>query len=124
MDNPKYNVVLPQTDERVLCLQIDRTISKEGYTENFLPRIQTMLETKGEIRILIDFKAYKGWEEEAAMIDMSTLLEYGQGVKKFALVNPPEIMVKQSSIKSHLIAGEIEVFKSEEFDEALEWVRE
>ncbi len=123
MKNDKYQTIMPETDDRVLCVQVDKPISRIGYEENFLPRIERMLRQNDELRILIYYKDYQGWEKEAAQNDMEAVLVYGKKVRKLALVNPPDREVFRREFKKPLIAGELVFFKEEELSDAISWVR-
>ena len=79
--NEKYNVIMPESTDQALCVMIDRPIS-DGYSENFLPRVDKMIEIHGEIRVLIYFKVFQGWEEDAARHDMRAFAEYAKKFKK------------------------------------------
>lgn len=119
----KYNIVMPETDDRVLCLRIEKPISPEGYSENFAPRIRAMIKQHGGIRLLIHFKAYQGWEAEAALMDMAGTAEFGQKVIKFAMVNPPKKEMLRHNVNKPLITGETRTFTDDELAQALTWVR-
>jgi hypothetical protein len=73
--NDKFNTIMPETTDRTLCMMVDRPISADGYKENFLPRVKNMLERYGEIRCLIYFKNYQGWEEAAAAMNFSASID-------------------------------------------------
>ena len=124
MSEEKYNTIMDETDDRVLCVKIHKPISKEGYENNFLPRIRDMVEKTGEIRLLVFYEDYKGWEEEASALDMQTSVAYRDKLARFALVNPPEKEMFQKKIKSFFMSGEFRNFAAEDFGEALDWVRE
>jgi hypothetical protein len=119
----KYNIVMPETDDRVLCLRVEKPISPEGYSENFAPRIRAMIEKHGGIRLLVYFCAYKGWEAEAALMNMGGLVEFGPKVIKFAMVNPPKKELVRHNVNKPLMAGETRTFEESELAEALAWVR-
>ncbi len=119
----KYNMVMPESDENVLCIKVHKPISKEGYSESFLPRIETMVEQKGGIKLLVYYEDYKGWEEDASKMDMEASLKYRDKLVRFALVNPPEKEIFQKKLKAMFMSGETRFFSKEDFDAALEWVR-
>lgn len=120
--NDKYNIVMPQSTDRVLCMQVDKTISKEGYTENFLPKLQAMIDNYGEVRLLIYYREFKGWEQAAAREDMLSSAKFGQKVKKLAMVNPPETEIFRSKISESNLSGELKVFQENDLEKAIEWV--
>lgn len=119
----KYNILMPQSDDRALCFQIDKPISKEGYAENFVPRTRAMIERHGGIRLLLYFTGYKGWEPEAALANMGILTEFGPKVIRFALVNPPKKEILRAKVNEPLVSGETRVFDAAQLDEAIEWVK-
>ena len=121
--NEKYNTVMPETDDRVICMQVDKPISKEGYRDNFMPRLRAMMDLHGEIRILVYFKQYDGWEEQAAGFDIETSVQYGKYVKKLAFVNPPEKMIFSYKSREPMIHGEMEYFDEEDLNKAIKWVK-
>lgn len=122
--NEKFNTIMPETTDRTLCMMVDRPISADGYRENFLPRVQAILERHGEIRCLIYFKDYKGWEEEAAALNFSDSLKLDQKIKRFAMVNPPPKLIALYTLKRDLIGGETKIFNEGDLEAALEWVNQ
>ena len=118
-----YNEIMPESDDRVLCVKITKPITEDGYKNNFLPRIDAMIEKNGHVRFLVWYHAYKGWEENAARKNMLDTLIYAGKIKKIALVNPPESRVIAAKIKTPMIGGELEIFSESELNDALDWVR-
>ncbi len=118
----KYNTIMPQTNEKILCVQIDKVISEEGYKQNFIPKVEKMLKTQGEIRILIYYKEFKGWEKNAAMMDLQTSAEYADKIKKLALVNAPDKEIFQKKLKQEIMGGNIGFFSEEDIEQAIKWV--
>lgn len=121
-NSEKYNVIMPQTTDKVLCIQIEKVISSEGYAENFLPRIKEMYQKHGEIRILLYYKNFLGWEPDAAKQDMFASADFGSKIPKIAFVNPPESEIFHRMMKKEFFAGEMKFFNENELDDALEWV--
>ena len=115
---------MPESDEFALCMQVDKPISEEGYRDNFIPRITEMVDKNGEIRLLVYFKKYDGWEQEAVGFDLESTLNFGKYVKRFALVNTPEKMMFAYKLKQPMINGEIKFFGEDELPKALVWVKE
>ncbi len=122
--NDKYNTIMPETTDKVLCIMVDRRMSAEGYRDNFLPRIEKMLSQHGELRILAYFKNYQGWEEEAAAMDFAATQAMASKLKKCALINPPSTMLALTQIRKPITVGETRVFSEEELPQALAWINE
>lgn len=125
MNTLKFNTIMPETDDRTLCILIEKPISAEGYEHNFLPRFKGMLDRNGEARLLVYYKDFKGWEEEAAEKDMEITSAYGKKIRRFALVNPPRSEIFQKKVKAPLFDPEaLRLFEESELDKALNWVKE
>lgn len=122
--NEKFNTIMPETTDKVLCIMVDRQMSTEGYRDNFLPRIEKMLSQYGELRILAYFKNYQGWEEEAAAMDFAATQTVTSKLRKCALINPPSTMLALTKLRKPLTLGETRVFPEEELPQALAWINE
>lgn len=119
----KYNRLMPESDHHALCFDIHKPISREGYSENFMPRIEDMIARNGEVRLLLYYSAYQGWEVAAALLDMGAITTYGPKMTKFALVNPPKKEIMQFTVKKSLIKGEMRVFNADQLAEAVAWIK-
>lgn len=118
-----YNEIMPESDDRVLCIRITKPITEDGYKNNFLPRIDAMVSKHGGVRLLAWYDQYKGWEENAAKENMISTILYAGKVRKIALINPPESRLIDAKIKMPVVGGEIKIFNDNEFETALAWVR-
>lgn len=119
-----YNDIMPESDDRVLCIKVTKPISHEGFTENFMPRIEAMLKKSGEIRLLVYYADFRGWEEQATRDDSLAFVKFGDKVRKIALVAPPEKEVFKAKIKQALVGGETRFFNESELQDALAWIKE
>lgn len=119
-----FNEIMPESDARVLCIRITKPISYDGFKNNFLPHLESLLKTSGEIRLLVDYADFRGWEAQAALEDFETFFKFGTKIKKMAFVSPPEKEIFKLKINRPLIGGEIRFFNKDELDVALDWVRE
>lgn len=123
IDTSKFNDLMPESDERAICFEISKPISSEGYDLNFLPKLQNMIEEQGSAAILVYFKNYQGWEEEAALADMAATFQFGAKIRKLAFVNAPEKYNTQLNVRQPLIDGDFKFFEESELQTALEWVK-
>lgn len=122
--NDKFNTIMPETTDRALCVMIDRRMSVEGYRDNFLPRIEEMLARHGEVRLLVYFKNYQGWEEGAAAMDLAATQTIAAKMQKCALVNPPSTVLALNQLRKPITPGETRVFLEEELPQALVWINQ
>jgi hypothetical protein len=123
MMNDKFNRLMPESEGPVLCYEISKPISSEGYAENFLKPVTKIIETYGEVRILTYFTSYRGWEEQAAEMDLIAHVEIGQFATKMAFVNTPEKEVMARLIRKPLIKGEVRFFTEDRLQDAIIWIK-
>jgi hypothetical protein len=121
--NEKFNTIMPETTDRELCVMVDKPVSAEGYRENFLPRAEKMIAQFGELRFLVYFKKYQGWEEEAAMMDFAATHTIGNKIRRFAIVNPPQKYLALHTLRSPMLSGETRIFSETELQDAITWVK-
>lgn len=121
--NDKFNRLMPESEGPVLCYEISKPISAEGYEENFLVHVRRILETYGELRLLNYFTAYQGWEEQAAQMDLLAHVDLGKYVTKIAFVNAPEKEIMARLIRKTLIKGQLRFFSKNQLAEAIDWVK-
>lgn len=119
----KFNTIMPESDDSCLCIQIERKISSEGYKENFIKRIEKMLAVYGEVRLLIYYKSFAGWDKEAAMLDFSFGTRFENKLYKMALVNPPDSEIERGLSRPDHLKEKIRLFEEHELEEALIWVK-
>ena len=123
MTNEKFNTIMPETTDRELCVMVDKPVSAEGYRENFLPRVEKMVAQFGELRFLVYFKKYQGWEEEAAMMDFAASYTIGNKIRRFAIVNPPQKYLTLQTLRGPMLSGETRIFNEDELQDAIIWVK-
>lgn len=123
MDTTQFNEIMPETDERVICIRVDKPISGEGYKTQFLPLVQKMAADHGEIRMVPLFEKFLGWEEEAAMADLASTLFLARHLKKLAIVNLPEKMVQYVGMRQAALKTDLRIFNTDQFQDALAWAR-
>ena len=121
--NEKFNRLMPESEGSVLCYEINRPISLEGYEKNFLDPAQSIIKQYGELRLLNYFTNYQGWEEEAAIVDLSAHVTLGRYVKKMAFVNAPEKEVMARLIRQSLTNAELRFFPENLLKDAIKWVK-
>ena len=121
--NDKFNRLMPESEGATLCYELNKPISKEGYEQNFLAPALDIVSKYGELRLLMYYTSYKGWEQEAAEMDISAHVELGRHMKKMALVNAPEKEIMSRLVKKPMNHGELRFFKTEHLQEAITWVK-
>lgn len=120
--NEKLNRLMPESEGPVLCYEITKPISLEGY-ELFLKLVRDILERYGEVRVLMYYSDYQGWEKGAAEMDFASHIEFGPKLVKLAIVNAPEKEIMARIIRKPLTGAELRFFSEEGLQEALAWIK-
>jgi hypothetical protein len=129
MSKTKHNensniVILPESDERTLCVSLRGVVALEEYEEFLYKPLQEVAAKDRKYGLLIHYaKGYKGCSREAADKSFKSIIEYGKNARKLAYVNPPESKIFQVKMAKPLLGGEIRFFEDSELDEALQWVK-
>lgn len=119
----KFNTIMPESEGCVLCIMVDKPISGEGYRENYLTRAQKIIEEYGELRLLVHFKKYQGWEREAAAMDLGATQAHAL-MTRCAMVNPPPTLIALHELRKDVFKAQMRLFNEDELDEALRWIKE
>ena len=120
----KHNRIMPETDERVLCIEVDQRVTLEAYKKVLEPAFRTILAKQGEIRLLLHYSgSFPGWDIDAAAYDLGIMTEVGRLVKKVALIMPPEQVRQRWTTLRPLLGGELKFFETDEISSALQWVK-
>ncbi|MDB5492253.1 MAG: hypothetical protein JWO78_2102 [Micavibrio sp.] len=116
--------IMPESTDRALCFLVNGLLTTDKY-EIAGTLFDEMLSRQGEIRLLILYKKFEGWEEAATKMDMGFGLKYGSHLTRMALVNPPAMMISQLKLrKAERDKCEVRYFNADDFQTALAWVNE
>lgn len=114
---------MPQTDERCLCIRASGTVKLENYLTLYIPKIEAMIRKYGEIRMLVYYKDFKGWDEDAALMALGDPSSSHQYMKKLAMVNAPDSELGRMTLTGGFPAGVARIFAEHELETALKWVK-
>ncbi len=117
-------VVLPETDENTLCVEMKGLIRRRDYEKNFRNRILNITSKKRRFNVLIFYApSFKGWEPEAADLSLKSIMELGKKINRQACINTPNMVVFRNKLSSALFGGETRYFDKNRYEEALAWVK-
>lgn len=117
-------IVLPDTDETTLCVEMKGLIRRRDYEKNFRNRILDITSKHRRFNVLIFYaSSYKGWEPEAADLSLKSIMELGGKIRRQACINPPDTILFRNKLSSALFGGQTRYFDDGKYDEALAWVK-
>ncbi|MGQ0527962.1 MAG: STAS/SEC14 domain-containing protein [Alphaproteobacteria bacterium] len=116
--------ILPESDERTLCVSFKGLISKVEYENKFEKSLDSVVARNPHFNLLIHYDhGYVGWDRDAADVSFQNILQHAPNARKLAYVNPPESKIFQVKMFSSVFGGEIRFFNDDELDEAIRWVK-
>lgn len=117
-------VVLPESDEHTLCVEMKGLIRKKDYERNFRNRIIEIMERNPDFNLLICYApSYRGWEPAAADLSLKSIMELGGKIHRQACVNTPQRILFRNKLSASLFSGETRYFETAKYSEAVAWVK-
>lgn len=114
-----------EAPEGVIGLRSSGKLTREDYTEVLEPALKAAVEGGG-IRLLFVLDDFDGAEPGAWLEDAKTGLgawvQHHSAWQRFALVTDVEWIARATHMFTWLAPGEVRVYGSGEFDEAISWV--
>lgn len=122
---PNTVIILPQSDDRTLCLRFEGAVTKKDHADNLITPMRAMIEKHGEYNLLIWFSdTYRGYEQDAADQSFQTIRELGRFARRIAYINPSARKIFQTNIIRVLLGKDVRNFSPEQIDEAVAWLKE
>lgn len=116
--------ILPETSTDALIVKASGKLSMENYEKVFIPALEKLIEVQGQISVLIFFDdSFEGWEIGAMWDDAKFGLKHVNDFKKLAVVGASALVDWGARVGAHLMSGEVKTFASDEFDQAVDWVK-
>jgi hypothetical protein len=117
--------ILPESNDTTLCLLLSGHITAKDFEKYFHQEIKNRVEANGFFNMVVTYdEAYKGWERDAADLNLKSILELGSKPHKLAYVNPPKRKILLMKMAEPLLKGEIRYFENGGYQDALKWIKE
>lgn len=116
--------ILPESDDRTLCVSFKGLISKAEYESKFVRALDKVVAKNPHFGLLIHYGSdYLGWDRDAADSSFQNILKYAPQARKLAYVNPPESKIFQVKMFASLFGGDIRFFNEADLEKAIQWVK-
>lgn len=120
----EQQLFLPETTDRVFCFRVLEKMQVGRY-ERAGAAMHDMVKARGEVRMVIDYQNFDGWEDAATKIDLGLSVELGPYLTKIAMVNPPPIIIAQMKMKAPAMPrATVRYFEDGEYELAVKWANE
>ena len=116
--------LMEESEADVLGVRAHGTLTSSDYRQVLAPRLESMLERFGTVRVLVLMdETFKGWDLAGAWANTSMDIRHRADFERVAVVGAPtweEWCVKLAGL---LIAGEVRTFPADRLQDAWEWLR-
>jgi len=115
--------ILPESSENLLAVKATEKLTAKDYEEIFIPKLNELIRQYGKIRVLFCLAdSFKGWEFGAMWDDAKFGIKHRNDFEKIAVAGGPNWVQWATKIAAHFIKCDVKTFKTEELQEALNWI--
>lgn len=109
--------------KNIAILEPDGELTEEDF-RNAAEVIDPFLEESGKLNgVIIRVKSFPGWDSFAAFIaHMRFVKDHHKKVSHVAIVTDTPVAPVAKSVASHFVSAEIQAFRYEQFDKAVQWI--
>ena len=111
--------IVPEESSNVVHIPVTEHLHKEDY-EQFVPRINELMQKHGKIRILFDLALFKGWDEGALWFG----IRHFPDVERVACVGDKRWEKGIDILRKAFRNAQVRYFDHARIDQASVWVRE
>ena len=117
--------IMSESENNLLVIKAIDKLTVQDYEEVLIPRLEKILEEFDKIKgVVYISEGFRGWELGAAWDDAKFGMRHRKDFEKIAIIGGAKWIEWTTKIGSYLISGEVKVYKQDEFNSAIEWVRE
>lgn len=116
--------VMPESDGKILGIEAQDTLTHGDYKEILIPRMESIIEEFGKIRLLINVpNSVAHWTPEAMWDDIRFGRAHKDEIEKMCLVGDANMFQWSLKIYSELATDHAMNFSREQLEEAWAWIR-
>ncbi|MBK0402025.1 STAS/SEC14 domain-containing protein [Adhaeribacter sp. BT258] len=113
--------LLPSPKENLIALKISGTLTKADY-DRIKPTLETRIRQFGKIKLYAEIEHLGLPTLPAIWEDLKMDIKHYNDFSHVAIIGEPEWLAAITKLVSPLVPAEIRVFKSEERNDALNWL--
>ena len=118
-------VILPESNETTICLMLHDHVVAEEFDKYYHQEIKKRVAANGYFNMIVTYATdYRGWEPDAADLNLRSIMELGSKPHKLAYVNPPKRKILLMKMAEPILKGEIRYFEDGGYQDALKWIKE
>jgi hypothetical protein len=108
---------------RLLDVQVSGKLTRQDY-ERFVPRVETLIEEHGKLRILFEMQDFHGWELSALWEDVKFDLEHFRDIERLAMVGETRWQKGMAAFCKPFTTAKIRYFEPIAKPAAVAWLEE
>lgn len=110
-------------DQNYLEIQMSGKLTKEDYHE-FMPIIETMIEQKGPLHMLLELHDFHGWTVGALWEDLKFDVKHFKDIERLAMVGENKWQEGMATFCKPFTKAKIKYFEVAELEAAKTWIAE
>lgn len=112
---------IESNEGKVLIVRATGKLSTEDY-EQFVPKVEHLIERFGKIRVLFEMRDFSGWEAGALWEDIKFDARHFRDIERLALVGEKKWQKGMSQFCRAFTTADIKYFDLSEAPQAYEWI--
>ncbi len=114
---------IPVSEKNIFAFRVSGKLTDEDYQE-FLPRLDALIEEYGKISLLFELDDFKGWDMKAAWDDLKYGLDHEEDFERIAVVGEKRWHRWITKFGNLMTRTEIRYFDRDDLQKAWDWLRE
>ena len=115
--------IMPESKDKTVGIKASGWLIDSDYKE-LVPKIDKMIEEKGELKFLLDIKDLKGFSCRAMMDDLKFCIKYKDKMKKIAVVGHSKWEEACTDMCKPFMPEAMKYFDVADEPKAWDWLRE
>ena len=114
-------IEINDSNPRYFAIRLSGKLTAEDY-EQLVPRMESLVEEKGQVRILLEMHDFHGWEMAAAWEDTKFGMRHYKDIERLAMVGEKAWQHGMAVFCKPFTKAEIKYFDAAQTDAARAWI--
>lgn len=119
---PQEHPISVKEDGKVLEIHVTGKLEKSDY-EKFLPKIETLIQAHGKIRVLLYLHEFLGWTVSALWEDLKFDAKHFNDIERLAIVGESKWHEGMAAFCKPFTTAEIKYFEHDQLPAARQWIQ-
>jgi hypothetical protein len=115
--------ILPESVASLICIKVSGKLTDSEY-RNFIPRLESVINDFGSIKLYVDMLDMDGWEWRVAWDDFAFGIKHWNEFTKLALVGDKRWERFSAQVVEKINKAEVQFFSRKEIVKAMIWIKD